>query len=104
MPYIDKNERLELDNSIELITKAIKDIKIHMDNPNDFSIYLGRINYVFSNILGNLMGDPSYRKIAMITGVLENVKQEFYRRIAEPYENIKINQNGDIDSYKNWGS
>ena len=46
------------------------------------------------------MGYPSYTKIAMITGVLENIKQEFYRRIAEPYENQKIVQNGDIKEYR----
>jgi hypothetical protein len=37
----------------------------------------------------------------MITGVLENIKQEFYRRVAENYENKKIIQNGDIKEYKN---
>lgn len=46
------------------------------------------------------MGDVSYPKIAIITGVLENIKQEFYRRVAENYENQKISQNGDIREYK----
>jgi hypothetical protein len=46
------------------------------------------------------MEQPSYNKIAMITGVLENIKQEFYRRIAAPYEDTKIIQNGDIKEYK----
>jgi hypothetical protein len=46
------------------------------------------------------MGTPSYTKVAMITGVLENVKQEFYRRVAESYEDKKIVENGDIKEYK----
>jgi hypothetical protein len=46
------------------------------------------------------MGNPSYVKIAMITGVLENIKQEFYRRVASPYEDKKILENGDIKEYK----
>jgi hypothetical protein len=46
------------------------------------------------------MGQPSYTKVAMITGVLENIKQEFYRRVAVPYEELKIQQNGDIKEYK----
>jgi hypothetical protein len=46
------------------------------------------------------MGDTSYPKIAMITGVLENIKQEFYRRVASPYEDKKILENGDIKEYK----
>jgi hypothetical protein len=36
----------------------------------------------------------------MITGVLENVKQEFYRRIATAYEEKKIIENGDIKEYR----
>ena len=48
------------------------------------------------------MGQPSYSKIAMITGVVENIKQEFYRRVAEPYENIKIRSNGDIKEYSKY--
>jgi hypothetical protein len=46
------------------------------------------------------MGDTSYPKIAMITGVLENIKQEFYRRVASNYEDKKILENGDIKEYK----
>ena len=46
------------------------------------------------------MGDVSYPKVAVITGVLENIKQEYYRRVAENYENKKILENGDIKEYK----
>ena len=70
-----------------------------MDN-NEFATILGDINYCFSRIIYGVMRDVSYRNIAMVTGVLENIKQEYYRRIAEPYEDIKIRQNGDIKEYK----
>ena len=30
----------------------------------------------------------------------ENIKQEFYRRVAETYEDKKILENGDIKEYK----
>jgi hypothetical protein len=46
------------------------------------------------------MKDVSYGKIAIITGVLENIKQEFYRRIASSYEDKKILENGDIKEYR----
>ena len=45
------------------------------------------------------MGKASYSKLAVITGVLENIKQEFYRRVGEPYEDKKIRENGDIREY-----
>ena len=100
MPYIDEEERLELDTQIDNMILAIRDNKTNLNNPHDFSIYLGRINYCFSRIIYGVMRDVSYRNIAMVTGVLENIKQEYYRRIAEPYEDIKIRQNGDIKEYK----
>lgn len=100
MPYIKEEDRKELDSNIDQLISAIYNIKHSLDNPHDFSIYLGRINYCFSRIVGGLMGSPSYNKVAMITGVLENIKQEFYRRIAEPYEDKKILENGDIKEYK----
>ena len=95
MPYIKQDKREELDPCIDNLIKCLdpeKDLMI--DN------ILGDINYTFSRILGGLMGTPSYNKIAMITGVLENIKQEFYRRVAQPYEDLKIRQNGDIPEYK----
>lgn len=95
MPYIKEEKREELDPCIDNLIKCLdpeKDLMI--DN------ILGDINYTFSRILSGLMGTPSYNKIAMITGVLENVKQEFYRRVAQPYEDLKIRQNGDISEYK----
>ena len=100
MPYIDEEERLELDTQIDNMILAIRNNKTNLNNPHDFSNYLGRINYCFSRIIYGVMRDVSYRNIAMVTGVLENIKQEYYRRIAEPYEDIKIRQNGDIKEYK----
>ncbi len=100
MPYINEEERVELDNQIDNMILAIRDNKTNLNNPHDFSNYLGRINYCFSRIIYGVMRDVSYRNIAMVTGVLENIKQEYYRRVAEPYEDIKIRQNGDIKEYK----
>ena len=100
MPYISEEEREELDEAVEIMAKAIKEFKTATVNPHNFAHFLGRINYCFSRVLSIVMGDISYSKIAMATGVLENIKQEFYRRVAEPYENKKITENGDIREYK----
>jgi len=92
MPYIKENDRNRLDNCIDNMIKCL--------DKQDIALILGDINYTFSRILGGLMKDPSYNKVAMITGVLENIKQEFYRRVASPYEDKKILENGDIKEYK----
>lgn len=100
MPYIDEEERAELDECIDRMIKCISETKVHLNNPQDFSNFLGRINYCFSRIIMGVMKTISYKNISMATGVLENIKQEFYRRIAEPYENKKIIENGDIKEYR----
>jgi hypothetical protein len=101
MPYIHDKERPDLDVAIRVMVLAIQNNNYSLNNPNDLSEKLGRINYCFSKVLAQLMGQVSYRKIAMITGVLQNVQQEFYRRVASVYEDVKINQNGDLKEYQN---
>lgn len=102
MPYIKEDIRKELDICIEKMINCLgtpKSLNGNMTN-EDFVSILGDINYVFSRIISSLMGQVSYSKIAMITGVLENIKQEYYRRVAVPYEELKIKENGDIKEYK----
>ena len=98
MPYINESARLELDSCIENMVECLT----HGNDVSneEFTVLLGEINYCFSRILAKSMGQISYSKIAMITGVLENVKQEFYRRIATSYEEKKIIENGDIKEYR----
>jgi thymidylate synthase len=110
MPYIKEDRRKTLDPSIHSLVAAIK-----LNANNNANLYdeegskltneqflevVGDINYAFSRVLSNLMGDISYSKIAIITGVLENIKQEYYRRVAQGYEDKKMLENGDIKEYK----
>lgn len=113
MPYIKEDRRANLDECIESLVSCLKG---NISNNNDENPWsdpkkrgisnqelldiCGDINYCFSRILGGLMGDVSYPKIAIITGVLENIQQEFYRRAASPYEDKKIAENGDIKEYR----
>lgn len=105
MPYIKEQDRPQLDNyarDISLHLKCnIEPTCIETDlTDEEFMVTLGRINYLFTSILMTTCGTINYNKIAMITGVLENVKQEFYRRAASQYEDKKILTNGDIKVYK----
>lgn len=108
MPYISENRRKNLDSCINEIVLCLKrnidenKSPFHIENISneEFLSIVGDINYTFSRIVSSLMCDVSYSKIAMITGVLENIKQEYYRRIGCPYEDKKIVENGDIKEYK----
>lgn len=92
MPYIKDEDRSRIDPAVFVAVESLKG--------REFSETLGDLNYFFSMVLSKVMGGVSYSKIAMATGVLENVKQEFYRRAAAPYEDAKIRENGDISEYK----
>lgn len=113
MPYIKEENRTNLDNCVESMVGCLKtnvpndNEKNTWSNPQNRELsnqellkICGDINYAFTRILGGIMGEATYPKICIITGVLENIKQEFYRRVAEPYEKLKIRQNGDIEEYK----
>ena len=76
---------------------------IPQDQRADFRIGLvggatpGQLNFLISHIIKQYWEcNPRYQTIAQITGVLENVKQEFYRRVAVPYEDTKVAENGDV--------
>lgn len=57
----------------------------------------GELNYIISSIIKNYIGETySYSTINEVIGVLECAKLELYRRIAVPYENEKIEENGDV--------
>ena len=98
MPYIKEEARVFLDECIENMIQCLTEGNELTDD--EFLSILGEINYTFSRVLAGSMGKTSYSKIAMATGVLENIKQEFYRRLASPYEDKKARENGDIREYK----
>ena len=57
----------------------------------------GEINYLITTILNDYwLRNKNYQGINDIVGALEGAKLEFYRRIAVPYEENKIEENGDV--------
>lgn len=60
----------------------------------------GELNYVFTEIAQDylLRKGLKYQHINDIVGALEGAKLEMYRRVAGPYEDIKIAENGDVYS------
>ena len=57
----------------------------------------GELNYLFTKIIAAYWEiHGNYQGINDIIGALEGAKLEFYRRIAAPYEDKKIFENGDV--------
>jgi len=46
--------------------------------------------------LKRLYSPPKYKRYNKAMGVLECIKQEFYRRVISKYEDQKIEENGDV--------
>ena len=79
MPYIEQELR-------EVLEKA---------DPH----FPGELNYVITQVILRYFrnrGAISYSAINEVIGVLECAKLELYRRVAAPYEDKKIIQNGDV--------
>jgi len=57
----------------------------------------GELNFLITTFIRDYyLRKPCYQTINDVVGALEGAKLEFYRRIAAPYEDIKIKENGDV--------
>lgn len=58
----------------------------------------GELNYFITTLINNYIDKnvKCYTTLNEVIGVLECAKLELYRRIVAPYEDIKIDQNGDV--------
>lgn len=85
MPYITQEKREEFR-------------KVGETGHNPETRTAGELNYEITlKLLKHLQVNKlSYQTINDILGALEGAKQEFYHRIARPYEESKIRQNGDV--------
>lgn len=82
MPYIKPEER-------QLIDPIISELDITNAGQLNYSITMICKKYL------NMKG-TNYNNINEVIGVLECAKLEAYRRIATPYEEIKMKENGDV--------
>jgi SLT domain-containing protein len=82
MPYITQDRR--------------KQLNPHSYDP-EWASTPGELNYQITELIKQYWKSTgNYQGINDIVGVLEGAKLEFYRRIAVPYEDKKIAENGDV--------
>jgi hypothetical protein len=58
----------------------------------------GELNYLITSLILAYFEEHGgrYQQINDVLGALEGAKLEFYRRLAAPYEDTKIAENGDV--------
>ncbi len=60
----------------------------------------GDMNFIFSMLAGHAyLHASNYQKINDVVGALEGAKLEYYRRVAQGHEDLKVLQNSDIEVY-----
>ncbi len=87
MPYILKENREKYNALLEELIGILK--KQPLDQVD------GEINYIVTRILKEVY-PLRYFNLNRAVGVLESCKLEFYRRVVGPYEDTKIEENGDV--------
>lgn len=82
MPYIKEADRIRIEPTAVGDTPATP----------------GELNYIITAYCSLYLRDKglSYATVNEIVGVLECAKLELYRRVAAPYEDKKIAENGDV--------
>ena len=84
MPYIKKEDRPKIIGNLDHIVENIDNV--------------GELNYTITRLVHLYLKKEGicYKNLSSITGVLNDVKIEFERRVVAKYEDEKIEQNGDI--------
>lgn len=87
MPYIPDKEKYEMSNCIEHLQSFIES--------------KGDLNYAICELVGRLIIDDtiSYTKMSEWIDAVHNAETELRRRLLNPYEDIKILENGDVPSF-----
>lgn len=97
MPYIIEQKRQQLDSAIDQLHRELVNLELDDENNN----MEGNLNYIVTRLLMMVYGNwqsINYAAVNSALGVLEAVKQEFYRKIAAPYENQKEFDNGPVEA------
>ena len=87
MPYIKAKNRIKYDKVLEKLVKILKTLPSEEID--------GEFNYVVTKMLKEIY-PLRYFHINKAVGVLECIKLEYYRRVAAPYEDLKIKESGDV--------
>jgi len=90
MPYIAQDKRALLEHSLASLSARVI--------VEERSSQAGVLNYCISALFNEVLNTNgvNYRNINELIGVLECAKLELYRRVASPYEDEKIQSNGDV--------
>ena len=90
MPYTKEEDRTELmRKAIDVLTDEIKN--------------KGDLNYTICQLTGQLIlktGGLGYTNVSNWIDGVDGAERELTRRLLNPYEDKKIEENGDVEAFK----
>ncbi len=100
MPYIVAEQRQVLNSAIDELAGRI--VRLAAADGAD-GAFTGLLNYACTRlallVVRRRFGRLRYWLIAALTGTFKNIADEFYRRLAAPYEDRQLAKSGDVDLY-----
>jgi hypothetical protein len=93
MPYLAPSVKDRLDPHLDALIAEIE--KTAAEEEGD-AAFAGLLNYACTRLAIGAMPERRYWAMATVVGALHNVADEFYRRVAVPYEEERRTQHGDV--------
>jgi hypothetical protein len=88
MPYISRSDRKQYQEVLSALAELV---------PKDRTVRPGHMNYIVSLLIEKVYGSRlRYADHNEVVGVLNCIALEFYRRKTAPYEDEKIQEEGDL--------
>jgi hypothetical protein len=87
MPYIKDKDKDEM-------SEAIEDLFVFIESKGD-------LNYAICELVGRLIlfNGISYTKMSEWIDAVHDAEEELRRRLLNPYEDLKVIENGDVPSF-----
>lgn len=89
MPYIKQEDRTpEIKEAISILVEEIKN--------------KGDLNYTICELTAQLIlktGGMGYTNVSNWIDGVDGAERELTRRLLNPYEDVKISENGDVESF-----
>jgi hypothetical protein len=90
MPYIDKEDRPQYDSWVKELA-----YRLQAACPNQMD-RVGHANYVITTLVLQAFPERRYATMCLVDGLLHDIDKEWHDRRRRPYEDEKIEENGDV--------
>lgn len=95
MPYIPTEKRDNYNPSIDHLAWLLNDLPDNDELSGDMNYVLFRLARLLCNKESG--GKHKYARMAVVRSALLEARDEFHRRVMVPYEDNKIELNGDVE-------